>query len=285
MNIQEAWDYGRLQLTPTSPSAELDARLLLEHVLQKPHSYLLAFADKTLMPEQEQRYVALLKRAVQLEPIPYLTGTAVFLDLTLAVTPAVLIPRPETEELVELVVEWGRKRPTCHIVDVGTGSGCIAISLAQRLPQATLTAVDISQDALNVARKNAIRYVDGRINFLLGDLLTPLAQPVDLIVANLPYIADDEWTQVDDGVKLHEPILALQGGFDGLQLIKELLHQVQGKLTPGGAIFLEIGWQQGISTQKLAQAFFPNAKVKRFVDFAGHERFVRIQTATENDSE
>ncbi len=279
MNVQEAWDYGRSQLTPSSPSAELDARLLLEHVLQKPHSYLLAFADNVLTREQEQSYRALLQRAAQLEPIPYLTKTAVFLDLTLTVTPAVLIPRPETEELVELATQWGNERPTCHLVDVGTGSGCIAISLAQRLPQASITAIDISQDALDIAHKNATHYVPDRINFILGDLLTPLAARVDLIVANLPYVADDEWTQVDDGVKLHEPKLALQGGPDGLQCVKELLRQAQMQLTPGGAIFLEVGWQQGISTQKLAQTFFPDAKLKRFADFAGHERFVCIQTA------
>ncbi|MCA9950658.1 MAG: peptide chain release factor N(5)-glutamine methyltransferase [Anaerolineales bacterium] len=281
MNIQEAWDYGRLHLTLSSPYAELDARLLLEYVLQKPHSYIVAFAEIELTLEQQQSYFALVQRAVELEPIPYLTGTAVFLDLVLSVTPAVLIPRPETEELVELAVKWGRQRPTCHIVDVGTGSGNIAISLAQRLPHATITAVDISTQALNIARKNATTYVPGRINFLLGDLLTPLVEPVDLIVANLPYIADDEWTQVDDGVKLHEPLLALQGGADGLKLINKVLWQAQEKLMAGGAIFLEVGWQQGIAAQKLARAFFPNASINLLVDIVGHERFVQIQTVFE----
>jgi release factor glutamine methyltransferase len=157
----------------------------------------------------------------------------------------VLIPRPETEQLVEMVLDWAGERGAVQIVDVGTGSGCIAVTLAHHLPQASVTAVDLSPAALAVAQENAHRLTGQPITFLEGSLLSPVAHKVDLIVANLPYIADGEWTMLDDGVKLHEPALALRGGADGLMYIGSLLRQAGDRLNPGGAVFLEIGWQQG----------------------------------------
>ena len=277
MNIREAWSFGRFQLAHTSPTPELDARLLLEFVLQVSHSHLLAHGEEALTAEEESRYRDLIRRAAQKEPIPYLTGSAPFFGLDFEVTPAVLIPRPGTELVVELALEWAGRHEVHHAVDVGTGSGCIAVMLARCIPEARVTAVDISTAALQIARRNGRRHAPGRICFRQGDLLQPLDETVDLIVANLPYIAESEWTLVDDGVKWYEPAGALQGGADGLDLIKALLQQAAGKLNPAGAIFLEIGWQQGPAARAVAQRRFPAANVEVIADHAGHDRIVAIR--------
>ncbi len=275
MNISQAWQHGRTQL-PHSPTPKLDARLLLQHLLGVDHAALIAHGDDELTADQLTAYEALLRRAEQREPIPYLTGRAPFFDMELAVSPAVLIPRPETEQLVETAVAWANSRHSQHAVDVGTGSGCIAISLARRLPACQMTAVDLSADALAIARQNAGRYAPGRIQFHCGSLLEPIATAVDLIVANLPYVTNGEWTMLDDGVKWYEPALALKGGGDGLDLIRPLLQQAITKLTPGGALFLEIGWQQGTAVIELAQKQFPNARITLIQDYAGQDRIVAI---------
>jgi release factor glutamine methyltransferase len=277
MTINEALLYGRHQLHQ-SDSPALDARLLLEHLLQASHSFLVAHSDQTLTDVQQQQYFRLLERAARREPVAYLTGRAPFYGRDFLVTSAVLIPRPETELLVEAAAAWAAGHLPIHVVDVGTGSGCIAVTLARLLPQATLEATDVSAEAIAVARQNAqSQEVDGRIHFHQGHLLEPIEQQPDLIVANLPYIADDEWTMVDDTVKWYEPAVALRGGPDGLDQIRELLAQATTRLAPAGALFLEIGWRQGHSTQALAQAYFPNAQVQLQADYAGHDRLVVIQ--------
>ncbi len=161
---------------------------------------------------------------------------------------------------------------------MGTGSGCIATCLAQQLPESSIEAVDISSSALAIAKQNAQRHVPERIQFHLGSLLTPVVHQPDLIVANLPYITNAEWTMLDDGVKLYEPMVALKGGIDGLDLVRQLLQQATSKLNPGGAIFLEIGWQQGQETYQLGLTYFPAAQVELLSDYAGHDRIVAIKT-------
>lgn len=276
MTIREALAFGHNQLRSVSPTPALDARLLLQHVLGVSHAYLVGHGDEGVTAVAQHQYSALLARARQKEPIPYITGTAPFFGLDFRVTPAVLIPRPETEQLVELAIAWARPRGPVHIVDVGTGSGCIAVSLAVHLPQARITAVDISLQALAIAQENAQRHALGRIQFLQGSLLSPLSHPVDLIVANLPYVTDQEWTALDDGVKWYEPAVALQGGPNGLALIQDLLHQAAARLHVNGLILLEIGWQQGRAAQAVAQAAFPQAHVRVLPDLAGHDRIVEI---------
>ncbi|MCA9875951.1 MAG: peptide chain release factor N(5)-glutamine methyltransferase, partial [Anaerolineales bacterium] len=204
MNIREALAHGRSFLSPSSPTPALDARLLLEHTLDVTHSYLIAHADEKLTAVQTRQYQSYLQRAAAKEPIPYITGHAPFFDLDFHVTPAVLIPRPETEQLVEIALDWAKNRSPLRIIDVGTGSGCIPIILARRLPQASVQATDISSDALMVARQNAASLAPGRINFHQGHLLEPITASVHLISANLPYVTSGEWTMLDDGVKLHE---------------------------------------------------------------------------------
>lgn len=275
MNISEALVYGRFHL-PSSP--EPDARLLLQHTLNRPHSYLLAHADNLLTPAQETMYRQLVERAMRHEPIPYILGYAPFYGLEFVVNSAVLIPRPETEQLVETVVQWAKPKGAVKVVDIGTGSGCIAVTLARLLPQASIGAVDISGEALVVAQQNGRIHAPGRIQFHQGSLLLPLNAPVDAIVANLPYVTDSEWTQLDDGIKLYEPATALQGGPDGLDVIRELLTQATTRLKPGGAIFLEIGWQQGQKTKELGEFYFPQAHIEVLTDFSGHDRIVTIYT-------
>lgn len=277
MDIQSALLYGRSQLTPHSPTPQLDARLLLEHLLDVPHSYLVVHPDQPLTAEQEQQYQLLIGRAEQQEPIPYITGHAPFFDFDLHVTPAVLIPRPETEQLVETAVAYAQHHNCQKAVDVGTGSGCIAIALARFLPRVQVTAVDISPAALAIAQQNARQLAPDRIQFQQSDLLQAVTEPVDIIVANLPYVTSGEWQSLADGVKLHEPALALDGGEDGLALIRRLLKQANTRLRPNGAIFLEIGWQQGPGAQAEAQRCFPQASITVLPDYAGHDRIVKIE--------
>lgn len=278
MNVEEAWAYGRSNLAQASITPDLDARLLLEHVLEVNHGYLIAHADQILTTAQQQLYRQLIHRAQQKEPIPYLTNSAAFYGLDFYVSPAVLIPRPETEQLVELALAWANLKDRLQIVDVGTGSGCIAVCLSKHLPKASVMAVDISANALAVARDNAAQHVPNRIRFYQGSLLQPLSFQVDLIVANLPYIAHHEWTLVDDGVKWYEPTIALEGGSNGLDSISEMLEQSTSRLRPQGAIFMEIGWQQGQAVKQLARRYFPLADITLIADYAGHDRIVSICT-------
>lgn len=280
--IHQALTIGRSQLAH-SPTPDVDARLLLQHLLGVNHAYLIAHADDPVDDELMEAYQTAVSRAAAHEPIPYIIGTAPFFEFDLTVTPAVLIPRPETEQLVEQVAAWAQKRPLRRLVDVGTGSGCIAIALARLLPAVEITAVDLSTKALAVARHNGKRLAPGRIHWVSADLLTPLVGPFDGIVANLPYVTDSEWTRLDDGVKLHEPALALKGGADGLDLVRRLLDQAVTRLHPTGAIFLEIGWQQGTAVCELAQAVFPHATVQLHQDFAGHDRFVSVVHKMEDE--
>ena len=277
ITIRQAWRDGRAQLH-RSPSPALDARLLLAHVMGRDHAYLVAHDDEALTPAQAAAYDQLLARAAADEPIPYLIGHAPFYGQEFAVSPAVLIPRPETEQLVDTAIGWARGRGALRVADVGTGSGCIAITLARHLPAVAVAAVDVSAAALAVARANAARLAPGRVALVRGDLLAAFAPGLDLIAANLPYVTRQEWTALPDGVKSYEPALALDGGTDGLDAIRALLPQAAGRLRPGGLMLLEIGWRQGEAVVALAQAALPTARVAVRPDFAGHDRLVVIET-------
>lgn len=274
--IRDAWLFGRTQLHE-SPTPALDARLLLEHVLGHDHAYLVAHDDELIPAEPLVVYRDLVGRATAHEPIPYLMGHAPFLDLDFAVSHDVLIPRPETEKLVETAIYWGKGRGAMRVIDVGTGSGCIAVSLARHLPQADVVAVDISAKALAVAATNAARHAPGSVSLVQADLLSSVAPGFDLIVANLPYIAGHEWPTLPIGVKSYEPSLALYGGHDGLDLFRRLLPQSAERLNTGGLVLLEIGWQQGESVAGMARALFPAATIAVEPDFAGLDRIVSIR--------
>jgi release factor glutamine methyltransferase len=278
MNIGEALALGRRRLSDAEDSA-LDARILLQYVLGVGHSYLIAYSEERLTSSQEDTYLALLARRVRGEPIPYLIGVAPFYGRDFYVSPAVLIPRPETELLVGAALEWASRHERPHVTDVGTGCGCIAITVAKSVTTASIEAVDISPVALEIAARNAQAHdVTNRVSFRLGRQLEPLCNRPDVIVANLPYVADHEWTALDEGVKWYEPEIALRGGPDGLALVRDLLAQATSRLASGGAIFLEIGWQQGQSALRLARSFFPEAKIDLISDYAGHDRVISIES-------
>ncbi len=249
-----------------------ETQLLLAHVLGRPREWVIAHPDTPLTLEQTDRYHALLARAEAGVPLPYLLGHWEFFGLDFQVTPAVLIPRPETELLVELAL---KRRPQA-IADVGTGSGIIAITLAVKLSGAQVVASDLSPEALAVASANAKQHnVTERITFLQSELLESYsAQRFDLICANLPYIPAGDLENLE--VARHEPRLALDGGPDGLSLIRRLLTQAPRQLAPGGRVLLEIEYRQGQAVGALAREAFPGADIHIHQDLAGLDRVVEI---------
>lgn len=277
MSAGQALREATVRLRATSDSPRVDAELLLMHVLESSRAGLLAYPERSLTSAQAARYEALVNDRVSGYPLPHLTGEVEFYGLKLEVTPEVLIPRPETELLVELALG----RSPMGVIDVGTGTGCIAIALAAHLPEAAVCAIDISSAALAVARRNAERHgLGGRIEFMVGDLLDRRPGPVDLIVSNPPYVSADEWASLPASIRNHEPRLALHGGPDGLEVIRRLLSQSQGLLKPGGALLLEIGAAQGEAVREAAETFFPGTEtsVRVYPDLAGRDRVLEVQT-------
>ncbi len=255
------------------------AQALLAHVLGRGRAWLLAHPEARLSEGEAAQYLDLLQRALAGEPFAHLVGEREFYGLPFAVTPDVLIPRPETEGLVDVVLEWVRKQglPQPRLVDVGTGSGAIAVTLALKLPGASVLAIDISSAALHLARCNAARHgVGERIMFVRGNLLDALSGPFDAIVANLPYISSEEITALEVG--RWEPRVALDGGLDGLDLVRALLRQTPSRLAPGGLVALEIGYDQGVRVVALCREAFPSARISLLPDLAGLDRLVRVET-------
>jgi release factor glutamine methyltransferase len=263
-------------LRPTSPTPRLDAELLLAHALGWPRARLLAEGRTTLDNGSRDAFRALLERRAAREPVAYIVAHREFFGLDFAVDRRVLVPRPETELLVELVVQHTSATWQGTIADVGTGSGCLAVALAVNRPRARVFAVDIDPNALDVARQNVARHgVGERLTLLEGDLLGPLPVPVDILVSNPPYTVLSE---IDEGVRRYEPQLALDGGTDGLAVYRRLLAQAPRYLRPAGVVLLEIGATQGDAVAALARAAFPGADVTVHTDLAGHDRVVRITT-------
>ncbi|NUQ38718.1 MAG: peptide chain release factor N(5)-glutamine methyltransferase [Caldilineales bacterium] len=266
----------------------LDAELLLAHILGRSRAGLLAHPEQILTPGQLARLHDLAARRAARQPLAYLTGSRWFFGREFAVTPAVLIPRPETELLVELALPWlaARGQTGASVVDVGVGSGAIIISLAAAaVGRFDFHACDLSPAALAVAQANAARHgVGDRIHFHQGDLLAPLPGPVDLILANLPYVGEDERESLMPEVREHEPALALFSGPHGLHLIQRLLAQAPAYLRAGGCLLLEIGSGQAAAVAELAGAAFPAAQITCHPDLAGHDRVLHIQTAPTPDT-
>ena len=270
------------RFTPLSDTPALEAQVLLAHILHKPRAWVLAHPDAEISTEQDQDLEQCTARRQNGEPLPYILGHWEFYGLDLLVTPEVLIPRPETELLVEQAVKWLRSHLNCRrAADIGTGSGCIAIALATQIPDLHVLATDLNPHTLQVARQNAARHgVAERITFLLADLLElPLGfQPFDLIAANLPYIPTVTLAELP--ISRFEPVLALDGGTDGLDLIRRLLAQVPSYISPAGCLLLEIENRQGEAVCNLAKAAFPQAQVQLFPDLAGHDRMVIMDLST-----
>ncbi|MBF0171634.1 MAG: peptide chain release factor N(5)-glutamine methyltransferase [Nitrospinae bacterium] len=235
---------GAERLKGLSATPRLDAELLLAHVAGTDRTGVVTRGAAPLPSDVADRFRALLERRRALEPVAYLVGEQEFYGRPFTVTGAVLIPRPETEGLVEAALARGGAKPR-RVADIGTGSGCIAVTLACERPAWEIVAVDLSPAALAVAQANARRHgVDRRIAFVQGDLVAPLDGTFDLIVSNPPYVADDAPT-VAEGVRRHEPALALFAGADGLDLIRRLVTDAPPRLAPGGWLLMEIGDAQG----------------------------------------
>lgn len=256
----------------------LDADLLLAHVLGVNRAALFTWPERRLTPKELTLFRDLVARRAAREPLAYIVGHREFFGLDFSVNPHVLIPRPETELLVEHALRLARQfdTPPC-IADVGAGSGAIVVALAVHLPQATLYALDDSSEALALTAENARRHgVAGRIHCLHSDLLASLPVPVDLITANLPYVATGEWEGLAPEIRHFEPRSALDGGPDGLDLIRRLLATAAPHLQPGGAILLEIGASQGVAVTALARQCFPQADVQLYQDYAGLDRLLLV---------
>ncbi len=267
-------------------SPRLDAELLLAHALELSRARLLAQFDRVLSPAELARYRQLIERRRAHEPVAYIVGHQEFYGLDFYVDRRVLIPRPETELLVEKAIELaGRVGDRGYglypliLADVGTGSGAIAVSLAVHLPQATIYALDSSAEALEVAARNVRHHgVEGRVHLLRGDLLSPLPEPVDIVVANLPYVSEEELAELPPEIRCYEPLSALDGGPDGLRHIRRLLAQAREYLRSHGAVILEIGATQGKAVAELARQHFPTAEIEIAKDYGGLDRVVIVRT-------
>jgi len=228
------------------PSPQMNAELLLRFVLNCDRAYLFAHPERDLTPDEESSYQAVLAERARGVPAQYITGHQEFWGMDLIVTPAVLIPRPETEHIIETVLEVQASRGALRIdqlriADVGTGSGCIALALAKELPNAEIHATDSSLQALEVARANAARHqLEQRIHFHHTDLLATLTPPFDFIVSNPPYVGESEEDQVQLEVRKFEPRSAVFGGPTGTEVIARLIPQARNLLRPGGTLVMEI---------------------------------------------
>lgn len=267
----------RLQNLTDTPG--LDANVLLADITGKSKSHILAHPEENLSEAQSGVLTAALDELENGTPLPYVIGEREFYGLPYKLTQDVLIPRPETELLVEAALDWLKDHPTQRrIVEVGIGSGCISIALAVNCPRVEITAIDISPRALKVAEVNAnIHQVNDKITFLENNLLSDLGAPFDLILANLPYIPTQTLRRLP--IFMKEPTLALDGGPDGLDLIRRMLAQAPPLLNPGGLALLEIEAGQGKKSIELARKAFQDAYISIQRDLAGHHRMLMIETS------
>lgn len=300
-DVRSALKEGMARLRAADiPSHTLAAELLLMHALGRDRTWLYAHSETTLDPGIVEGYFALIARRVAGEPTQYITGKQEFWGLEFEVTPAVLIPRPETEHVVEVALErlgargikidmaTGKPSPLLRVADVCTGSGCLAVALAHELPHAEIFATDISAAALEVARRNAARHgVSDRIRFvqtnlLEGVLLSPLATrhsplALDLIVSNPPYVARNEAATLPREVREHEPESALFGGPTGIEVYPRLIEQAGALLAPRGLLVLELGYNLASDVRRMfhVQPGWGNVGVTK--DLAGIPRVIAAE--------
>ncbi len=276
MTGKEALSQARKSLADNGiEDAPLECELLLRHTLKVSRVQLYLDLEHRLSPEQEETFWQLVSRRRDGEPAAYITGNREFYGLSFYVDRRVLIPRPETEMLVEKAIQLATTGTTTTIADIGTGCGAIAVSLALNLPQAKIYATDISTGALEVAAGNCRKHgVADRVYLLHGNMLAPLPEAVDLAIANLPYVREDDLPAAD-----YEPRLALDGGSDGLERIGELCQQLASRLQPTGHLLLEIGQGQKTAVTSLLHSLFPGAIIETAPDLSGIERVVSLRRA------
>jgi release factor glutamine methyltransferase len=283
--IYQALEQATLSLSQAGQTnARLEAQVLLSHTLQIERSVLYAYPERVLTPAQEQQFLTFIERRSRGEPIAYLTGHKEFYGLDFLVDKRVLIPRPETELLVEAALHSCRQifaaGRTPVIADIGTGSGIIPVTLAvlePRLPY--LYASDISTDALDVAYLNCLRHhVEDRVRLLYGDLLAPFPEPLDILTANLPYVGTDEFDELTFDIRAYEPHLALFSGPLGLDLLRRFFIELQHsqKLTERAILLLEIGYRQREALISMLQGIWPHANLTFTKDYSGWDRVLQV---------
>ncbi|HPD56628.1 MAG TPA: peptide chain release factor N(5)-glutamine methyltransferase [Smithellaceae bacterium] len=251
-------------------TARLDAEVLLAFCLKCDRLEFLKNPDLKINKNKLSRYAKLIERRLEYEPVAYITGRKEFWSFTLEVNKDVLIPRPDTEIIVEEALAIGKKIIAPRIVDIGTGSGAIALALAKELPEAEITATDISPAALKIAKKNARNLkLEKNIEFFKGDLFAPVKGLFDIIASNPPYISAAEYENLPHGVKDFEPQIALLAGQTGVEFYEKLIYQKDGWL------LMEIGAPQAEKILDIMKecAFFENIDVRR--DYAGHDRVIK----------
>jgi release factor glutamine methyltransferase len=276
LNRQQALAKARKILTDRNvEDASLEGEILLRHTLSLSRDQLFSSYDTTVAQSQLKQFISLVKRRAGGEPTAYITGNREFYGLNFKINQNVLIPRPETELLVEKAISIARKYPISKAADIGTGCGAIAVSLAKNLPEIIVYAIDVSSKALEVARQNSINHgVTDRIVFLQGDMLGPLPESVDMIIANLPYVRKKDIP--DEGPLSYEPELALSGGEKGLDKIEQLCRQASKKLNKKGYLILEIGEGQAGGVTNILHNIYPSGSIEVERDLAGIERVVTL---------
>lgn len=286
MNLDDSLKSSVGRLAAVSDTPSLDAQLLLAHILEKNRSWVLAHPEITLSASQQANLLHSLARLETGEPLPYVLGHWEFYGLDFFINNNVLIPRPETELLVETAISWLEKNRTVKkqssAVDVGTGSGCIAVAMADSIDDLHVLCTDISQAAIDVAQMNAERHhVADRLIFIQCDILPQdyaiLVPPFDLITANLPYIPTKTLRKLN--VHTHEPTIALDGGKDGLVYIHRLIRKAAQILAIEGLLLLEIEATLGQAVCSLGKRYFPGADIQVKKDLSGHDRLVIIRSS------
>jgi release factor glutamine methyltransferase len=270
------WTTGYLQ-TKGCESARLEAQLLLAHALGCSRTALYTRFEEEPAESDRQRFRELVLSRIKGRPVAHLLGRKEFFSLEFEVGPAVLVPRADTEWLVTECLKLAKEMAAPRVLDVGTGSGCVAIAVALRHKGAMVTASDVSPDALEVARRNADRYQVGpRIRFLEGDLFEPLParEPFDFILSNPPYIPTAEWEKLAPDVREHEPRLALDGGPDGFAVIDRLIAGAAEHLAPGGHLLFEIGFDQEAEARQRLERQGGYELGKTIHDAGGHPRVI-----------
>jgi release factor glutamine methyltransferase len=275
--VGKALDDLIFRLEKHSDSPGLDAQEVLARVMNHPRSWVLAHPEAALTQKRSAALETLVAGLERGEPLPYVLGQWEFFGLEFEVTPDVLIPRPETELLVERAIGWLHAHPDFHhAADIGTGSGCIGIALATAIPDLQVMGSDISAAALKMAEHNAVKIgVGKRMEFVLCNLFPPDTE-YNLIVANLPYIPTKTLQKLL--IYGHEPTMALDGGVDGLQLIRGLLTAAPDRLTNGGLLLMEIEASEGAAALSLAYDAFAKAEIHLHKDLAGRDRILEVQT-------
>jgi release factor glutamine methyltransferase len=263
-----------------SDEPSLEAELLLCHALDIDRAHLYQRLNDPI-GEAADAFADLVARRCAHEPAPHITGHREFFGLDFEVTRVALIPRPETETLVDALTEFANERLSgapFTVADVGVGCGTIAVAVAHALPHSRVIAVDESPGALELAQRNAKRHdVETRIEFRRGDLLEPLTERVDIIAANLPYVTTSDWETLPPEIREWEPRTALDGGTDGLRVIERFLRAAPDYLRPGGTLFAEIGDTQGAEARRIATEAFPNTAIDVRHDLAGKDRVLVIR--------